>query len=216
MERHESLFRFDENFSGAEEAIVAGLDEAGRGPLAGPVVAAAVMFRKKGISLPGLNDSKKLSPRLRERLFGQIVGHALVGIGRSSESVIDEVNILEATRLAMREAVLALPLTPNLLLIDGQIQLDLPIHQVSIIRGDGQSAAIASASIVAKVCRDHWMRQLDRLYPSYGFAVHKGYPTPTHLEELRRRGATEVHRKTFRPVAEVLESFGLGRSGADT
>ena len=201
---HESLFRFDERFLGDKPQTIAGLDEAGRGPLAGPVVAAAVIFRRK-VSLPGLNDSKKVSPKIRVRLFGQIIEHALVGIGRVSESVIDEINILQATRLAMCEAVLALPKTPNLLLIDGQIRLDLPIPQKGIVRGDSQSAVIAAASIVAKVYRDHWMQQVDSLYPHYGFAVHKGYPTHAHLRALRLKGATVVHRKTFAPVAEILK-----------
>ena len=182
---------------------LAGIDEAGRGPLAGPVVAAAVLFHRR-VSLPGLRDSKKISPRLREKLFYQILLHAWVGIGRVVESVIDEINILQATRLAMREAVLALPRTPALLLIDGKIRLDLPIAQRAIVRGDDQSAAIAAASVMAKVHRDFLMKDLDRIYPRYGFAVHKGYPTPSHLEVLRRRGPSEIHRKSFGPVAEIL------------
>lgn len=208
MERHQELFQFDERLTGSRHGVVAGVDEAGRGPLAGPVVASAVTFRRP-VSLPGLDDSKKLSPRLRERLYKQIVAHALVGIGMVPESVIDEINILEATRLAMREAVLALPRTPRLLLIDGRIRLDLPFSQKGIVRGDGQSAAIAAASIVAKVFRDHWMKRLDKLYPGYGFDRHKGYPTAYHLRMLRLKGASLVHRKTFRPVAEVLREAGL-------
>ena len=184
-------------------APLAGIDEAGRGPLAGPVVAAAVLFHRR-VSLPGLRDSKKISPRLREKLFYQILLHAWVGIGRVVESVIDEINILQATRLAMREAVLALPRTPALLLIDGKIRLDLPIAQRAIVRGDDQSAAIAAASVMAKVHRDFLMKDLDRVYPRYGFATHKGYPTPSHLAVLRRRGPSEIHRKSFGPVAEIL------------
>jgi len=182
-------------FTGA----LAGIDEAGRGPLAGPVVAAAVIFRRR-VPLSGLNDSKKVSPTLREVLFKQILSHSLVGISAVSEQVIDRVNILQATRLAMREAVLALPKTPLLLLIDGKIRLDLPLPQVSIVRGDSQSAAIAAASIVAKVWRDHRMRAFDSIYPGYGFALHKGYPTPEHLKVLQSRGATVIHRKSFSPV----------------
>lgn len=184
----------------------AGIDEAGRGPLAGPVVAAAVIFRRP-VSLPGLNDSKKISPSLRERLFGAILREAWVGIGRVSETLIDELNILEATRLAMREAVLSLPRTPDLLLIDGKIRLDLPLPQRSIVRGDGQSAAIAAASIMAKVHRDHWMKALDPLYPDYGFARHKGYPTRYHVRMLQLKGATPVHRQTFAPVVKVREKI---------
>jgi len=201
--RHERLLRFDECLSGEEPDLLAGIDEAGRGPLAGPVVAAAVILRRP-VSLNGLDDSKKVSPRLREILFRQIVSQAWVGIGQVSESVIDVLNILQATRLAMREAVLALPRTPALLLIDGPIQLDLPVPQRGIVRGDGQSAAIAAASIVAKVCRDYQMREFDSLFPGYGFARHKGYPTPGHLRVLGIRGATSIHRRSFQPVRETF------------
>ncbi len=203
MVRHERLLRFDECLSGEEPDLLAGIDEAGRGPLAGPVVAAAVILRRP-VSLNGLDDSKKVSPRLREILFRQIVSQAWVGIGQVSESVIDVLNILQATRLAMREAVLALPRTPALLLIDGPIQLDLPVPQRGIVRGDGQSAAIAAASIVAKVYRDYRMRELDQLFPGYGFARHKGYPTPGHLRVLGIRGATSIHRRSFQPVRETF------------
>lgn len=201
------LFRFDEGFAEGRTGEVAGVDEAGRGPLAGPVVAAAVLFRSKTL-LPDLDDSKKLTPRVREILFRQIAAQALIGIGRATESVIDEINILEATRLAMREAVMALPRTPTLVLIDGTIRLDLPLRQISIIRGDSQSAAIAAASVVAKVYRDHWMKELDRRYPLYGFSIHKGYPTRYHLRMLQENGVSPVHRKTFRPVAETLRGIG--------
>lgn len=199
MAREDDLFRFDERMGNPFTGALAGIDEAGRGPLAGPVVAAAVIFRRR-VPLSGLNDSKKVSPTLREVLFKQILSHSLVGISAVSEQVIDRVNILQATRLAMREAVLALPKTPLLLLIDGKIRLDLPLPQVSIVRGDSQSAAIAAASIVAKVWRDHRMRAFDSIYPGYGFALHKGYPTPEHLKVLQSRGATVIHRKSFSPV----------------
>ena len=205
------LFEFDAHLFGGDGQTLAGVDEAGRGPLAGPVVAAAVIFRKP-VSLPGLNDSKKVSPKLREKLFYQIISHALVGIGRVSEEVIDRVNIFQATRLAMREAVLALPRTPEVLLIDGNLKLDLPLNQVRIIRGDAQSACIAAASIVAKVYRDRWMRELDEKYPGYGFAAHKGYATERHIRMLQLKGATVIHRKSFRPVAETLH-LNIGRNG---
>ena len=203
MARDKRLLRFDERLAGEELDLLAGIDEAGRGPLAGPVVAAAVILRRP-VSLSGLDDSKKVSPRLREILFLKIVSQAWVGIGQVRESVIDILNIFEATRLAMREAVLALPRTPALLLIDGRIQLDLPLPQVSIVRGDGQSAAIAAASIVAKVYRDYRMKGFDKLFPGYGFARHKGYPTREHLRILGIKGATPLHRKTFHPVREIL------------
>ncbi len=198
------LFRFDRRFLKDTPGPVAGIDEAGRGPLAGPVVAAAVIFRRS-LFLPDLNDSKKVSPEKRESLFREILRNASVGIGKIPESMIDEINIYQATRLAMREAVLALPRTPALLLVDGRIPLDLPLPQIGIVGGDGRSASIAAASIVAKVWRDHWMRELDRIYPEYGFARHKGYPTPEHLSILERKGATPVHRKTFGPVMAVGE-----------
>lgn len=206
MECDQRLFRFDgRHFPKEGPGLLAGVDEAGRGPLAGPVVAAAVVFRKP-VSLPGLNDSKQVSPRRREILFRQILLHASIGIGRVSESVIDKINIYQATRLAMRQAVLALPQTPGLLLIDGKISLDPPLPQRGIVRGDAQSACIAAASIVAKVHRDHWMKAMDGIYPDYGFARHKGYPTKGHLERLQAKGASSIHRKSFAPVREV-ESF---------
>ncbi len=205
MARETKLFRFDELVAGPFESGFAGIDEAGRGPLAGPVVAAAVIFRRR-VSLTGLNDSKKVSPALRETLFKQILSHALVGIAAVSERVIDEINILQATRLAMREAVLSLPCTPSLLLIDGPIRLDLPLKQMSIIGGDGRSARIAAASIVAKVWRDHQMRHWDSVYPGYGFAAHKGYATPGHLKVLEKKGSSDIHRKSFSPV-RVLENW---------
>ncbi len=204
MAREDDLFRFDERMGSPLTGALAGIDEAGRGPLAGPVVAAAVIFRRR-VPLSGLNDSKKVSPTLREVLFKQILSHSLVGISAVSEQVIDRVNILQATRLAMREAVLALPKTPLLLLIDGKIRLDLPLPQVAIVRGDNQSAAIAAASIVAKVWRDHRMRAFDSIYPGYGFALHKGYPTPEHLKVLQSKGATVIHRKSFSPVRVLDE-----------
>lgn len=199
MGQDKRLFRFDKGFSGFERPYIAGVDEAGRGPLAGPVVAAAVIFRRR-ISLPSLNDSKKVSPPLRKTLFRQIISQALVGIGRVPERVIDEINILEATRQAMRKAVLALPRTPHLVLIDGHISLDLPLLQVGIIRGDAQSAVVAAASVVAKVYRDFLMEKWDSLYPDYGFARHKGYPTPEHLRILQWKGPCVLHRKSFRPL----------------
>lgn len=203
MGKDRELFRFDERLGACGPNSLAGIDEAGRGPLAGPVVAAAVIFRRR-LSLGGLDDSKKVSPKLREVLFRKIVSEALVGIGQVSEFLIDQMNVLQATRLAMREAVLALPQTPTLLLIDGRIQLDLPLPQMGIVRGDAQSAAIAAASIVAKVYRDYRMKELDKLFPDYGFARHKGYSTREHLRALEAQGASAIHRKSFQPVREVL------------
>lgn len=207
MRKEKKLFRFDLSVGGAYRSALAGVDEAGRGPLAGPVVAAAVIFRRPTVSLPGLNDSKQLTPQVREILFLQIAAQALVGIGVVSETVIDEINILQASRLAMRKAVLALTQTPGLLLIDGNMKLDLPLPQQSIISGDALSARIAAASIMAKVYRDHLMRRLDIEFPDYGFAQHKGYPTPQHLQTLQIKGPSSVHRKTFRPVRKAEHSI---------
>lgn len=182
---------------------MAGVDEAGRGPLAGPVVAAAVILIRKG-PLTYLDDSKKVPPKRREFLFREIAKCALVGMGVVGEKEIDLLNILQATRLAMKKAVLALTRTPDHLLIDGPIQLDLPLPQKGIPQGDQKSAAIAAASIMAKVYRDAWMCHLDRLYPRYHFRQHKGYPTPGHLTTLRRFGASPVHRASFAPVEALL------------
>ena len=198
--REKFLFQFDERFREDGHEVIAGIDEAGRGPLAGPVVAAAVIFRKK-ISLPSLNDSKQVLPETRKALFWKIISHAIVGVGTVAEGIIDEINILQATRAAMKQAVLALSRTPTLLLIDGPIRLDLPLAQLPLIDRDCKSASIAAASIVAKVCRDSFMENLDGTYPEYGFARHKGYPTPEHLEVLRAKGPTKIHRKSFAPVA---------------
>lgn len=197
------LIGFDEEMSQGDDVWIAGVDEAGRGPLAGPVVAAAVVLIRK-TSLDGLNDSKQVRPRVREKLFREISCHGLVGIGVVDERIIDEINIYQATRLAMKRAVLALPCTPDRLLVDGNLRLDLPLPQKAIIAGDQKSACIAAASIIAKVYRDAWMVHLDDLYPQYCFKDHKGYATPSHLERLRCEGPSPVHRKTFAPVCEML------------
>lgn len=185
---------------------LAGIDEAGRGPLAGPVVAAAVVFRRsfQGAdlrSLEDLNDSKLVTPKRREILFRQIARFALIGIGMASEMEIDALNIFQATLVAMRKAVLSLTLTPSVILIDGKhMKLDLPIPQKSVIGGDRRSASIAAASIIAKVVRDAWMQRLDTQYPGYHFARHKGYGTRAHMESLERLGPSPVHRRSFAPV----------------
>ncbi|HXV27528.1 MAG TPA: ribonuclease HII [bacterium] len=198
-----SLIAFDEGLARDFDGRMAGIDEAGRGPLAGPVVAAAVIFFRKN-NLSRLNDSKKLMPKTREFLFREIAAQAIVGIGTVDEKQIDEINIYQATRLAMKRAVLALSRTPDLLLIDGNIKLDLPLTQQAIVKGDQKSAAIAAASIIAKVFRDACMNQLDLLYPQYGFKDHKGYATPGHLTSLQKEGPSPVHRKSFAPVRDLL------------
>jgi len=203
-ERLKRLVAFDKKAGRAVRGWIAGIDEAGRGPLAGPVVAAAVILMRNS-SLTGLDDSKKVRPLLRERLFREICRHALVGVGVVGEVEIDELNIYQATRIAMKQAVLALTRTPDLLLVDGKMHLDLPLAQKTIVAGDRQSASIAAASIVAKVYRDAWMTYLDGLYPAYLFKDHKGYPTPRHLERLRVEGPSPVHRKSFAPVEMLLK-----------
>ncbi len=187
------------------EELVAGVDEVGRGPLCGPVVTAAVILDPRR-PIAGLNDSKKLSEARREALFDEIREKALAWcIARADVEEIDRLNILHATMLAMQRAVEGLSVTPRLALIDGNRcpQLDVPCAPV--IQGDSQVPAIAAASILAKVSRDREMQAFDLIYPGYGLAGHKGYPTPAHLEALQRLGATPIHRRSFAPVRRVLE-----------
>ena len=185
--------------------LVAGVDEAGRGPLAGPVVAAAVILDPLR-RIRGLADSKLLSPARREELDAQIRAKALcVAVGSASVEEIDRINILQATLLAMRRAVEALRLKPVKVLVDGNQLPILSIRAEAIIDGDATVKAISAASIIAKVHRDHLCLQLDALHPQYGFADHKGYATPEHLAALRRHGACAVHRRTFAPVREQLD-----------
>lgn len=189
------------------EELVAGVDEVGRGPLCGPVVTAAVILDPRR-PIAGLNDSKKLSEARREALFDEIREKALAWcIARADVEEIDRLNILHATMLAMQRAVEGLSVTPKLALIDGNRcpQLDVPCAPV--IQGDSQVPAIAAASILAKVSRDREMQALDLLYPGYGLAGHKGYPTPAHLEALHRLGATSIHRRSFAPVRMALQAM---------
>lgn len=176
---------------------IAGIDEAGRGPLAGPVVAAAVIFPRQ-IWIEGINDSKKLTPKKRESLFEIIQEKAIsIGIGISDHTLIDRTNILSATKMAMIEAVKKLSPGPEYLLIDALTLADLSIKQMSIIKGESKSISIAAASIVAKVTRDRIMDRYHEVYPEYGFNHHKGYPTKEHYLNIERYGLTEIHRKTF-------------------
>lgn len=181
---------------------VAGIDEAGRGPLAGPVVAAAVIL-SPGCFLAGVDDSKKLSPPRREELFDVITQGALsVGIGIVDSQTIDRINILQATLLAMKTAIQELDPPPDLLLIDGISKVPLPLQQMTIVKGDSVSLSISAASIIAKVTRDRLLLELDTLYPLYGFAEHKGYGTRKHLAAIARHGPTPEHRLSFRGVKE--------------
>jgi ribonuclease HII len=184
--------------------LVAGIDEAGRGPLAGPVVAAAVIL-PAGLLIEGVNDSKKLSPDTRERLFDTIMSQALsVGIGMGSADLVDRINILQATRHAMLSAVSQLAPQPDYILIDGISTINSPIPQKTIKKGDSLSLSIAAASIIAKVTRDRLMLELDGLHPGYGFSGHKGYGSALHMEAIRRLGPSPVHRLTFGGVKEHL------------
>lgn len=181
---------------------VAGVDEVGRGPLAGPVMAAAVIL-PRGLHIPGIDDSKKLSPFKREILFEVITAKALsIGIGIVEPEVIDNINILQATRLAMLNAVEQLTPKPDYLLIDGITPINTGIPQKTVKKGDSLSLSIAAASIIAKVTRDRLMVEMDLLYPGYGFAGHKGYGSALHMAAIRRLGPSPIHRLTFGGVKE--------------
>jgi ribonuclease HII len=184
--------------------LIAGVDEAGRGPLAGPVVAAAVMLDELK-PVKGLADSKTLSARRREKLFDEIRAKALCScIAQASVEEIDELNILQATLLAMRRAVAGLRLSPHCVLVDGNRLPVLPMTAHAIVKGDAKVQAIAAASILAKVYRDRLCLDLHEHFPHYGFAAHKGYPTVEHLSALRQHGACAAHRRSFAPVRALL------------
>ena len=184
--------------------LIAGVDEVGRGPLAGPVVAAAVIL-PENCKIPGLNDSKKIPKSKHHAIYQAVLDQALsVGIGIKDNQVIDQVNIYEATKLAMLEAIQELDPRPQHLLIDA-MKLDLPISQTSIIKGDANSLSIAAASIVAKVTRDQMMEEFDREYPGYDFAQNAGYGTAKHLAGLEQLGVTPIHRRSFEPVKSMCE-----------
>lgn len=191
-------------------AHICGIDEAGRGPLAGPVVAAAVVL-PKDCRILYLNDSKKLSEKKRDLLFDQIREKAVAyGIGMAGPGRVDEINILRATYEAMRQAVEKLGIVPDILLNDAVTIPGLDITQVPIVKGDAKSVSIAAASILAKVTRDRMMAEYDKQYPVYGFAKHKGYGTAAHIEALRRHGPCPIHRMTF------LKNFQLEDHGGET
>ena len=186
----------DENYSEGFE-IICGVDEAGRGPLAGPVYAAAVILPKH-LQIPGLNDSKKLSDKRRRELCPVICDQALAyGIGFATEQEIDEINILQATFLAMERAMAQLKIRPDLALIDGNRQKDFVLPVKTIVKGDSRSANIAAASVLAKVSRDDWMIAMAEKYPEYGFEIHKGYGTRAHYQALEAYGPSPIHRMSF-------------------
>lgn len=195
VSRMEEMKQYERRYAGRQ--YICGIDEVGRGPLAGPVVACAVIL-PKDTRLLYVNDSKQLSKAKRELLYKEIIEEAVaVGIGLADEKRIDEINILQATYEAMRMAVLRLAVKPDILLNDAVTIPDIDIEQVPIIKGDAKSISIAAASIVAKVTRDHMMEEYDAVYPGYGFAKHSGYGTKQHVDALKRLGPCEIHRKTF-------------------
>lgn len=184
--------------------LAAGVDEVGRGPLAGPVVAAAVILDPEN-PVEGLTDSKKLSEKKRERLYDEIIEKALAwSIARASVAEIDEINILHASMLAMKRAIEDLDFAPEYVLIDGNRMPQVAIPGEAVVGGDLKVPSISAASILAKVSRDREMAALDQQYPAYGLARHKGYPTKTHLQALKEHGVVEIYRRSFKPVARVL------------
>lgn len=177
--------------------VICGIDEAGRGPLAGPVYAAAVIL-PPDCEIDGLNDSKKLSEKKREQLFDVVCDKALAySIGVATEKEIDEINILQATFLAMRRAVESLEIKPDLALVDGNQKPKTGVDEVTVVKGDAKSMSIAAASILAKVSRDRFMVEMDKKYPEYEFSKHKGYGTKLHYEKIREFGVSDIHRRTF-------------------
>ncbi len=207
------MLEFEEIAWGRNLLRVAGVDEAGRGPLAGPVCAAAIIFDnpksllQKIPELSKVNDSKQLSESRREDLFAILTKHAGIdfSIAMSSAAEIDRVNILQATRAAMIDALEGLATPPDLALVDGKPMRDIPCPAEFIVKGDARSLSIAAASIIAKVARDRYMVALDRLHPQYGFAKHKGYGTKQHLQALRNFGPCPEHRRSFAPVSAIID-----------
>ena len=202
--RLEKMLTYEKELYAQGIQLIAGVDEVGRGPLAGPVVAAAVIL-PKNCKIPGLNDSKKIPKSKHQAIYQAVLDQAIsVGIGVKDNHVIDQVNIYEATKLAMLEAIHELDPQPQHLLIDA-MKLDLPISQTSIIKGDANSLSIAAASIVAKVTRDQMMAAYDQEYPGYDFAQNAGYGTAKHLDGLQNLGITPIHRRSFEPVKSMCE-----------
>lgn len=202
--RLEKMLAYEKELYAQGIDLIAGVDEVGRGPLAGPVVAAAVILLK-ACKIPGLNDSKKIPKSKHKEIYEAVLQNAIaIGIGIKDNQVIDQVNIYEATKLAMMEAIGQLEPQPQHLLIDA-MKLDLPIPQTSIIKGDANSLSIAAASIVAKVTRDQMMEEFDCEYPGYDFTQNAGYGTANHLAGLDKLGVTPIHRRSFEPVKSMCE-----------
>ena len=203
--RLENMLTYEKDLYKQGLTLIAGVDEVGRGPLAGPVVAAAVIL-PQGCKIKGLNDSKKIPKKKHLEIFQAVQDQALsIGIGIIDNQVIDQVNIYEATKLAMKEAISQLSLQPQHLLIDA-MKLDLPISQTSIIKGDANSLSIAAASIIAKVTRDELMKDYDQQFPGYDFSANAGYGTVKHLEGIEKQGITAIHRLSFEPIKSLVSS----------
>ena len=199
------LYQYEKELWNNNIKYIAGVDEVGRGPLIGPVVTACVIL-SPDFKLEGLTDSKKLTEKKREIYYDYIMENALsVSIGMMDEKVIDEVNIYEATKLAMYQAISNSKIKPEHVLIDAMKLENLEMPSTSIIKGDAKSISIAAASVIAKVTRDRMMIELDKKYPMYGFASHNGYPTKKHIEALKEYGVLENYRKTFHPVDELVK-----------
>lgn len=214
MNRTKSVMKKFENklyFQGF--SIIAGVDEAGCGPLAGPVVACAVILPKDYFN-PQIYDSKKLTPELRKKLFYEILNVVIdVGVGLADNREIDRLNIRKATKLAMKRAILDLEIKPDAVLVDGnffdlnlnELNYNKNVEVINIVKGDRKSISIASASIIAKVFRDELMDYYDKIFPGYKFAKNKGYPTAEHIKAIRKLGITKIHRKTYKPILELLQ-----------
>jgi len=196
-----SDFSFESEYIG----LVAGVDEAGRGPLAGPVAAAAVILDRDDF-LDGINDSKKLSAKKREFLYAEIMKVAQVGVAVIGREIIDDINILQATKLAMKQAVENLSTYPDMVFVDGNQSIDIKCNHKTIVKGDSKSLSIAAASIVAKVTRDRIMAKLHNEFPQYGWGNNSGYGTKEHIAAINKYGVTTYHRKSFAPVRNMLRS----------
>lgn len=195
--RLEEMLKIENDLYEKGYKLIAGVDEAGRGPLCGPVVAAAVILLEN-YKIEGVNDSKKLSEKKREMLYDKIINEAVaVGVGISDVDVIEKVNILNATKMAMKEAISKLSVKPDFVLIDGNQMIDINIEASTVVSGDAKSESIAAASIIAKVTRDRMLYDYDKVYPEYGFAKHKGYGTKAHIAAIKEYGLTPIHRPSF-------------------
>ncbi len=197
LERLNKMLEIEKELYEEGYKYICGVDEAGRGPLCGPVVAAAVIL-PEGKCIEGINDSKKLSEKKREKLYDDIMENAIaVGVGLSDVDVIEDVNILNATKIAMKQAIDNLKIKPDYVLIDGNQMIHIDIKGKTVVSGDAKSESIAAASIIAKVTRDRLLIEYDKKYPEYGFAKHKGYGTKVHVEAIKEYGLTPIHRESF-------------------